>query len=74
MGYGERDRHLVKETIDRSSADVVLVAAPLDLKGLLGLERPVVRVRYDYADDGEPRLATLAIEFLTEHGLLRGVR
>jgi predicted GTPase len=74
MGYGERDRHLVKETIERSAADVVLVAAPLDLKGLLALERPVVRVRYDYADDGEPRLATLAFEFLTKRGLLPGLR
>jgi predicted GTPase len=74
MGYGESDRRLVKETIDRSAADVVLVAAPLDLKGLLGLERPVVRVRYDYADDGEPRLATLVIEFLTNRGLLPGPR
>jgi predicted GTPase len=69
IGYGERDRHLVKETIERSAADAVVVAAPLDLKGLLGLERPVVRVRYDYADDGKPKLATLVIEFLTKRGL-----
>jgi predicted GTPase len=73
MGYGGRDRRLVKETIDRSVADVVLVAAPLDLKGLLGFERPVVRVRYDYAEEGEPRLATLVVEFLTKRGLLPGV-
>jgi predicted GTPase len=73
MGYGGRDRRLVKETIDRSVADVVLIAAPLDLKGLLGFERPVVRVRYDYAEEGEPRLATLVVEFLTKRGLLPGV-
>jgi predicted GTPase len=70
VGYGKDDRRLVKETIDRSSADVVLVAAPLDLKTLLDLDRPVVRARYDFAEQGEPRLTSLVGEFLRKRKLL----
>jgi predicted GTPase len=72
MGYGERDRHWMRETINKAAADVVLVAAPLDLKTLLGLDRRVVRARYEYAEQGEPRLTSLIGEFLKKRGLGRG--
>jgi predicted GTPase len=69
MGYGERELTALRETIERAEADVVLVGAPLDLKTLLKLDRPVVRARYDYADNGEPRLASLVDRFLAKRGL-----
>jgi predicted GTPase len=72
VGYAKSQRDLVKETIERSSADVVLVAAPLDLKSLLELDRPVVRVRYDFAEQDEPRLTSLVRDFLRNRGLLPG--
>jgi predicted GTPase len=59
----------LRQTLERADADVILVAAPLDLKSLLHLDRPVVRVRYDYADHGEPRLAPLVTAFLAKRGL-----
>jgi predicted GTPase len=69
MGYGEPDLAALRTTIERAAADVVLVAAPLDLKTLLHLDRPVVRARYEYADNGQPTLSSLVGEFLRKRGL-----
>jgi predicted GTPase len=70
MGYGEDERAALRETIEKAPADIVVVAAPIDLKRLLRLERPVVRARYDYADAGEPTLGALVEGFLKERGLV----
>lgn len=49
-GYNDAQRAALRETIERSSAEVVVAATPIDLNAVLDLEKPVVRVRYDYAD------------------------
>ncbi|MBL8663846.1 MAG: hypothetical protein JNM29_13505 [Candidatus Odyssella sp.] len=64
MGYSPAQRAALKETIERSAAEIVVSATPIDLAALLGPGKPVVRVRYDYADAGEPRLADLVDAFL----------
>jgi len=56
VGYGPEQIAALRDTIDRSDADVVLSATPIDLAALLRIEKPVVRVRYEYADAGEPTL------------------
>jgi predicted GTPase len=58
-GYSPEQREALRETIDASAAEVVIAATPIDLAALIAPHRPVVRVRYDYADAGEPRLADL---------------
>jgi predicted GTPase len=69
MGYSERELAALRVTIERADADVVLVAAPLDLKSLLHIEKPVIRARYEYADNGEPKLVSLVGEFLRRRGI-----
>jgi predicted GTPase len=69
MGYSEQELAALRVVIECSDADVVLVAAPLDLKSLLKIEKPVIRARYEYADNGEPRLAALVAAFLNRRGL-----
>jgi len=59
MGYSAAQRDAIRETIDSSAADVVVAATPIDLAALIAPRKPVVRVHYDYADAGEPRLADL---------------
>jgi predicted GTPase len=49
MGYGEAQMRELKETLERVDADLVLVATPIDLGGLLDLDMPVTRVRYELA-------------------------
>lgn len=55
MGYGETQMRELKETLERVDADLVLVATPIDLGGLLELDKPVTRVRYELAQvSGRP--------------------
>ena len=47
MGYGEQQIQELEETIRRTPADVVVVGTPIDLRRILTIDKPAVRVRYD---------------------------
>jgi predicted GTPase len=64
MGYGEEQLEELRATINASAARVVIAATPVDLARLGGILKPVVRVRYAYADAGEPALAPLVLSLL----------
>lgn len=64
MGYGDAQLAELRATINASRAEVVIAATPIDLARLGGIERPVVRARYSYADAGEPTLASLVLGLL----------
>jgi predicted GTPase len=57
MGYGRRQMEELRETIARSDADVVLVGTPIDLRRLIDVDRPALRVRYRLEEIGRPTLA-----------------
>jgi predicted GTPase len=71
MGYGAEQRRALKATIEGTDADVVVAATPADLARVLDLDVPVVRVRYDYADHGEPTLAEIVDRWARENGVAR---
>ena len=71
VGYDAAQRAALLSTIEDSDADVILVAAPLDLGSLLHTDRPIVRARYEYADAGKPTLGALVDIFLHDCGLLK---
>ena len=61
MGYGEAQMAELKETLERVDADLVLAATPIDLGGLLELDKPVTRVRYELAQvSGRPLAEIIA--------------
>jgi predicted GTPase len=66
MGYGRRQVDELRETIARSGAELVLIGTPIDLRRLLDLEQPALRVSYRLEEVGEPTLA----DVLRERGLL----
>ena len=66
MGYGRRQMRDLRETIAHSDADLVLIGTPIDLRRLIDIEKPALRVTYRYEDAGEPTLA----DVLREHGLI----
>ena len=68
MGYGEAQIAELAETVRRVPADLVLVASPIDLRRLIELDKPALRVRYDLQEIGEPTLA----DVLRRHGLTEG--
>lgn len=59
VGYAEEQVAALRETIERSTAEVVVSGTPLDLAALTGVSRPVVRVRYSFEEAGEPALMGL---------------
>jgi predicted GTPase len=59
MGYGQRQVDELRETIARSDADLVLIGTPIDLRRIIGLDKPALRVTYRLEELGEPTLASL---------------
>jgi predicted GTPase len=66
MGYGEKQREELRETIARSDADLVLIGTPIDLRRIIDLDKPALRVTYRLEEIGEPTLASV----LEERGLI----
>ncbi len=65
MGYGDAQVAELRQTIDRADADVVLIGTPIDLRRLIDLSKPALRVTYSLREIGSPTLA----DALREAGL-----
>ena len=66
VGYDASQLEALGETVNRSDADVVVAATPIDLAALVRLDKPVMRARYEFADAGEPTLGAVVDRFLAE--------
>jgi predicted GTPase len=65
-GYGRAQMEELRETIARSGADLVLVGTPIDLRRLIEIDKPALRVSYRLQEVGPETLAAA----LGEAGLL----
>ncbi|MGI6488835.1 MAG: GTPase [Syntrophomonadaceae bacterium] len=59
MGYGKVQMEELEKTINSSPAELVVIGTPIDLRRVMSLEKPAVRVKYDLEESGAPRLAEL---------------
>ncbi|NNC75036.1 MAG: GTPase, partial [Acidimicrobiia bacterium] len=59
-GYGDAQQAELKETIEASGADTVVIGTPIDLGTLLELEIPSTRVFYDLEERPGPDLGDVA--------------
>jgi predicted GTPase len=57
MGYSERQVAELEATINAVPCDAVVLGTPIDLRRVLTLRHPTVRVRYDVEEIGRPTLA-----------------
>jgi predicted GTPase len=64
MGYSERQRAELAETINAADADVVLVATPIDLRKLFDINKPAVRASYELEAASSPTLKEILVERL----------
>lgn len=71
LGYHPAQLEALRTTINSVDADVVVAATPCDLGALIDINKPVVRARYEFAEDGEPGLGSLIETFLQEKKLDR---
>lgn len=71
VGYSAGQIDALRRTIEASGAEVVVAATPADLARLLGIGKPVVRVRYECQDLDTPGLWGRVKQFLASCGLAR---
>ncbi len=72
MGYSPEQVRELKETIERTPADVVVIGTPFDLRQIMELSKPAVRVKYDLKEIEGPTLDELIPKTL--QGVLQSSR
>ncbi len=65
MGYTPNQISDLETTINQSDCDLVLFATPIHLPLVLDIQKPTLRVRYEYQDHGQPTLEELITGRLT---------
>ena len=64
LGYGAKQIAELEATINAAPVDLVLIATPIDLRRIVKIKHPTVRVRYDLKEVGQPTLADILKERL----------
>lgn len=64
MGYGEKQVGDLGATIDKVPCDVVVIGTPIDLRRVVDIRKPTVRVSYELQEIGEPTLAPILEAFV----------
>jgi len=64
MGYSPQQVADLAETINNSDADVVIIGTPVDLRRIVDIRKPTVRVTYELQEIGSPTLADALAVFL----------
>jgi len=64
MGYGDQQVKDLEETIAKVKCDVVIIGTPIDLRRIIDIKQPSVRVTYDLQVIGEPNLTQVLKPFL----------
>ncbi len=65
MGYGDKQVADLEETIKSVDCDVVIIATPVDLRRIIRIDKPSVRVSYDLEEIGHPNLEDVLTPFLS---------
>ena len=56
MGYGEKQMKDLAQTINDSDADLVIIGTPIDLRKIITINKPALRVYYELQEIGRPNL------------------
>jgi predicted GTPase len=64
LGYGEKQIEELKETISRTPCDVVIIGTPVDLRRIMEINKPTVRVKYELKVLGPLSLEQILESFL----------
>jgi predicted GTPase len=68
LGYGDKQIAELKETIEHIPCDVIVIGTPIDLRRVITLNKPTVRVRYELKVLGPVSLEQVIDEFLKRRG------
>jgi len=64
MGYSGKQITDLQKTIDNTECDSVIIATPIDLRRVINVKKPSVRVFYDLQEIGKPDLYEIIEKFL----------
>jgi predicted GTPase len=56
MGYGDQQMKDLEETVAKTECDIVIIGTPIDLRRVIKIKQPSVRVSYDLQVIGRPSL------------------
>ncbi|MGC8690018.1 MAG: cyclic 2,3-diphosphoglycerate synthase [Caldisericum sp.] len=62
MGYSDVQIRELEQTINSIPADVVVIGTPIDLRRVIKINKPAVRVRYELQEIGKPDLKDILTE------------
>lgn len=63
MGYGDQQVKDLEKTINAVECDVVIIGTPIDLRKIINIKKPAVRVNYDLQEIGKPTLEDVLKKF-----------
>ena len=69
MGYGDKQVKELEETINNADVDLVVIGTPIDLRRIMKINKPAVRVGYELQEIGKPDLEDVIDEFLKKHNI-----
>jgi predicted GTPase len=64
MGYGTQQIKDLEKTINQTECDLVIIGTPIDLRKLVTINKPAVRVTYELQEIGKPDLSDTLQKFL----------
>ena len=64
MGYGDQQMKDLEKTIAKTECEVVIIGTPIDLRRVIKIKQPSVRVTYDLQEIGQPTLVDVLKPFL----------
>ena len=69
MGYSPSQLTALEKTINDAEVDTVLAATPCNLETLIEVNKPIIHVRYEFAEAQTPGLEAQIKDFLKRSGL-----
>jgi predicted GTPase len=66
MGYGDEQVKDLEATINAVPCEAVIIGTPIDLRRILKINKPSVRVQYALEEITTPDLGTILGDFLTK--------
>lgn len=56
MGYGDKQIKDLEKTINNSDAELIIIGTPIDLRKVINIKKPALRVYYELQEIGKPTL------------------
>ena len=63
LGYGKKQISELETVINKTDCDLVIIGTPIDLRRIVKIEKPSVRITYDLEEISKPDLQTLLEKF-----------